>query len=133
MIKVRWMVLMLLVLVRLGQAADAEAAYLPSFETLLKHQPVRLFLYGEDGEITEKIEYSACLQAYIDRYIDKASGLYPLTQELEHIIRNVGTFVGWWEESSYNYLFNDEFGQPIDGINPELAWLFSCVYMDEME
>jgi hypothetical protein len=58
--------------------------------------------------------------------MDQKSGVYPLTQDLYYIIHQRGEYVGWWDSSSATYLFVDDNGNPVVGINEEIAWLFLC-------
>ena len=117
-----------LVLVRLGKAATVK--YLDSFQTILEHSGVNKYFFDENGEFIKKESYSECLLTYFE-YIDEETGLYPLTEDLKYIIQQRGEYSGWWDPSQSLYLFKDENGNPVPGINNEIAWLFMCCYISK--
>ena len=93
--------------------------------------------YDENGELVEKIKYNDCIQQYLGNITgsgenakftggmcDDREGVYPLTKDLMVILQDYGTFKGYWEEGSLEYLFGD-----IVGLNKENAWLFACCYL----
>ncbi|MBQ8358539.1 MAG: hypothetical protein IJX37_01305 [Oscillospiraceae bacterium] len=114
-----------LVLVRLGKAAKVQ--YLDPFETILEHTGVNKYFYDENGDFLRKENYVECLLAYI-ACADEETGLYPLTEDLKYIIENSGDHNGWFKEDG-NYLFKDENGNKVPGINADIAWLFMCCYI----
>lgn len=114
-----------LVLVRLAE--DCE--YIACFETILDRSGVSRYFYNEDGSFEKKENYDNCLLEYID-CADEAEGVYPLTKDLEYIIKMRGEYVGWWNPESDSYLFVDLDGNPEEGINHELAWLLMCCYIE---
>lgn len=114
-----------LVLVRLGE----DSKYLDCYKTILDHTGVVAYFFDENGEFIKKESYSECLLEYFT-YMDEDSGLYPLTEDLKYIIQNSGNHAGWWDESSGIYLFKDENGVPVPGVNPEISWLFMCCYQN---
>lgn len=114
-----------LVLVRLSE--DCE--YIACFETILDRSGVSRYFYNEDGSFDRKESYDACLLDYI-ACTDLDEGVYPLTKDLEYIIKNRGEYVGWWDIESASYLFVDLNGNPEEGINHELAWLLMCCYIE---
>lgn len=116
-----------LVLVRLGK--NAEVKYLDPYETILEHTGVGRYFYkdAEKKEFDRKENYADCLLQYI-ACVDKDSGLYPLTEDLKYIIQNNGEHQGWWDPNG-NYIFLDDAGNSVPGINNEIAWLFMCCYI----
>lgn len=100
-----------------------EAPYL-SLEIMIKGDgvaggaPMRRYFYDENGEFLKKEDYTNILVNYFD-CADKDLRVYPLTADLEYIIKNGGE--GWWTEESPDYIFED--------CNPELGWLFACCYV----
>lgn len=114
-----------LVLVRLSE--DCE--YIACFETILDRSGVSRYFFNEDGSFDRKESYDACLLDYI-ACTDLDEGVYPLTKDLEYIIKNRGEYVGWWDIESASYLFVDLNGNPEEGINHELAWLLMCCYIE---
>ncbi len=115
-----------LVLVRLGNAAEVK--YLAPFEKILESSGVSKYFFDEDGNFVKKENYADCLLEYIE-CVDEESGMYPLTQDLKYIIEQRGDHSGWWDPSGSLYLFKDENGNPVPGINNEIAWLFMCCYI----
>lgn len=115
-----------LVLVRLGK--NAEVKYLASFETILEHSGVSKYFYDDNGDFVKKESYDDCLRKYFEN-VDEATGLYPLTEDLKYIIQQRGDHSGWWSEDEALYLFKDENGVKVPGINADIAWLFMCCYI----
>lgn len=116
-----------LVLVRLGK--NAAVKYLASFETILDRSGVSRYFYDDNGDFVKKESYSECLLKYIEN-VDEASGMYPLTEDLKYIIQNRGEHSGWWGSEESLYLFKDENGAKVPGINADIAWLFMCCYIE---
>ena len=104
-----------------------DSKYLASFKNILDRSGVSKYFYKEDGTFEKKVSYSECLLEYIG-FADETTGVYPLTEDLKHIIQQRGDYVGWWDVDSQQYLFVDANGNPIPGINSEIAWLFMCCY-----
>ena len=115
-----------LVLVYLGEDLD----YLDCYQTILDHTGVVCYFYDENGEFVKKESYTECLLEYLE-YMDEDTGVYPLTEDLKYIIQNNGDHSGWWDEESSSYLFKDDAGNKVPGINPEISWLFMCCYVTE--
>ena len=114
-----------LVLVRLAEDCD----YIACFATMLDRSGVSKYFYDEDGNFEKKVSYSECLLEYIE-YVDEDEGVYPLTEDLKHIIQQRGEYVGWWDEESPSYIFKDIDGNNLTDINTEIAWLLMCCYID---
>lgn len=104
-----------------------DSKYLASFKNILERSGINKYFYDADGKFEKKVSYSECLLEYIG-YVDETTGVYPLTEDLKHIIQQRGEYVGWWDVNSQQYLFVDANGNPIPGINSEIAWLFMCCY-----
>lgn len=113
-----------LVLVRLGKNSGG-SEYLDDFQTILEHSGVSKYFYDTDGNFVKKEKYDDCLLKYFE-IMDEDSGLYPLTEDLKYIIQSRGEYSGWFEPTNGLYLFKDENGNPIPGINNEISWLFIC-------
>jgi len=113
-----------LVLVRLGE----KSAYLDSYKTILEHTGVNKYFFEDNGDFIKKENYSDCLLKYIEN-MDENKGLYPLTEDLKYIIQQSGDHNGWYDASGSSYLFLDQNGVQIPGINPEISWLFMCCYI----
>lgn len=115
-----------LILVRLGKEGD-QTDYLDPFERILEESGVSRYFFAEDGSFIKKETYSECLLKYIEN-MDKENGVYPLTEDLKYIIQQRGIQSGWWDPQGALYLFVDDNGTPVAGINNEIAWLFMCRY-----
>lgn len=116
-----------LVLVRLGENCD----YIDCFETILDRSGVVKYFF--DGEpvyenFVRKEDYSECLLDYIE-CDDENLGVYPLTKDLEYIIKQRGDYAGWWDPESPSYRFKDPNGNNLSGINNDIAWLLMCCYV----
>ena len=114
-----------LVLARLAEDCD----YIACFKTMLDRSGVVKYFFDEDGEFEKKVSYSECLLEYIE-YVDEANGVYPLTEDLKHIIQQRGDYVGWWDIESNGYIFKDVDGNNDSSINSEIAWLLMCCYIE---
>lgn len=118
-----------LVLVQLGQTEE-KTDYLDPFEAILDRSGVSRYFFDEDGKFIKKESYSECLLEYIAN-MDEEKGVYPLTEDLKYIIQQRGEHSGWWDPESSLYLFVDDNGMAIPGINNEIAWLFMCRFMEK--
>lgn len=114
-----------LVLVRLAGEMD----YLDTYKTILEHTGVVKYFFDENGDFLRKEQYTDCLLAYIPN-ADEAEGVYPLTEDLKYIIQQSGDHSGWWDIEGSNYIFKDEGGNIVPGINADIAWLFMCCYLN---
>ena len=117
-----------LVLVRLGKNSGG-SQYLDDFQTILEHSGVNKYFYDENGEFVKKERYDDCLLKYFE-IMDEKTGLYPLTEDLKYIIQSRGEHSGWFDANESLYLFQDENGNKIPGINSEISWLFICCYAE---
>ena len=113
-----------LVLMYLGE----KVAYLDCFKTILDHTGVNRYFFDESGAFLRKESYSECLLQYI-ACMDEAKGVYPLTEDLKYILQMEGEDSGWFDTDNALYLFKDENGNYVDGINNEISWLFMCCYI----
>lgn len=123
------------VLVRL---LDANAYTGFAFGNILLGSNVGTYHYDENGELVKKVLYNDCLQAYLgqisgtgenmcftDGMCDDTYGVYPLTKDLETIIKNYGEFMGYWDSENINFALAG-----VPGLNAENAWLFLCCYAE---
>lgn len=118
-----------LVLVRLGKNSGG-SKYLSDFQTILDYSGVSKYFFDENGEFVKKEDYSQCLLQYFN-YMDEDTGLYPLTEDLKYIIQMRGDHSGWFTTDGALYLFKDQNGDLVPGINSEIAWLFICCYIEQ--
>ncbi len=75
-----------------------------------------------NGDTYVKEEYTNCMIAY-SLHSDPTYGVYPLNDDLIHIIQNSGEYLGWFDSSSYDYIFEDMV------VNKDLAWMFAVCYI----
>lgn len=57
--------------------------------------------------------------------LDSKYGIYPLNDDLMHMVKYGGDNMGWWDKSSANYLFGSE------KVDSATAWLSLCCYVKE--
>ena len=82
------------------------------------------YMYNNGQDDFFKEDYTDAMRQFVTNR-DKASGVYPLTKDLEYILKKGIEFIGWCDKDSSNYLFADE-----PNINPDLAWMFLCFIGD---
>lgn len=78
--------------------------------------PLRRIFYKSNGAVDKKIDYTDCIRKYIANRDDK-TGLYPLTKDLETMIKNGGEGAEWWNLKT-----------SVPNLNSENVWLFLCCY-----
>lgn len=80
--------------------------------------PIREYFFDADGNFLKKEDYTEILRKYFEN-MDQEAGVYPLTKDLEYIIKN-GCH-GWWEKDDPDFIFTD--------CNPEIGWMFALCYV----
>lgn len=80
--------------------------------------PIREYFFDADGNFLKKEDYTNILRTYFEN-MDENAGVYPLTKDLEYIIKN-GCH-GWWDKDDPDYIFTD--------CNPEIGWMFALCYV----
>ncbi len=115
-----------LVLVRL----NAETTYLTSFAEVTSRTGVKKYFYDENGKFVKREDYTQCIKDYV-AVSDDVEGVYPLTEDMKYIIQGHGEYVGWWDTASPSFIFEDDNGNMLPGLNPEVAWLFACCYLEQ--
>lgn len=85
-----------------------------------------LVSYTKENDSTVRIDYTNFMLAHFEN-MDKQFGVYPLTEDLKHILQVAGEFNGWWDASNANnaYLFTG-----VEGLNTQIAWMFACCYVE---
>ncbi len=73
----------------------------------------------EDGVAVFVEDYTLCMSNYI-KASDPVSGLYPLNDDLIHMVQVAGAYMCWWDIDNPNYLFTT-----VEGLNPDIAWMFA--------
>lgn len=76
-------------------------------------------IYDENGTVIAIEDFTQCMTDYV-KASDPVTGLYPLNDDLIYMIKNCGSYMGWWNEQSPNYLFS-----AVTGLNTETAWMFA--------
>ncbi len=123
-----------LVLMRVGKGADGDSCpYMSSLETIVSYEALIQIIYDENGEALKGINFTQCIRNHA-AYADENTGLFPLTKELEYILKTVGEIKGWWNPVPFttgedNYLFLYSNGTKNLEISKEFAWLFNCCYI----
>lgn len=106
-----------------------EPSYMSCYKTMLESVGVNKYFFDENGEFVKKESYTECLLGYIE-CADSEKGVYPLTKDLEYIIKQSGDYLGWWKADSHSFIFYGADEQPLPNLNPEIAWLFMCCYAE---
>ena len=105
--------------------------YMDALNVVADLSHVCKYFYDADGKFVKKETYNECLSQYF-AVMDAGSGVYPLTKDLEYILQQRGEYYGWWDiNNTACYLFKDSAGNPIPGINDQIAWLFACAYITQ--
>lgn len=107
---------------------DSKAPYV-SFNDILSNFHIAAYMYDSAGNFLKKEEYTDAMQAYSD-CADANEGVYPLTKDLEYIIKSYGEHQGWWDTEFAGYLFKDSEGNKLTNINLDTAWMFALCYAD---
>ncbi len=107
-------------------AEDPFVPYVPCFMNILDKTGVDKYFFEEDGTFIKKETYSDCLYQYID-VADDEFGVYPMTEDLYYILHQMDE---WWDKESPDFIFKDMNGNPVEGLNTEIAWLFMCGYIE---
>ncbi|MBQ4332750.1 MAG: redoxin family protein [Clostridia bacterium] len=94
-----------------------------SFQQILSSFHISAYLYDTNGDFLRKEEYTACVQEYVNN-MDSTHGVYPLTKDLEYILKQYGKHQGWWDPNSPTYLFAEA-----GDVNLDLAWMFALCYV----
>ena len=94
-----------------------------SFADILSKYHMGAYLYDNNGNFLRKEEYTECMTQYVSN-MDATAGVYPLTKDLEYIIKHYGEHQGWWDPNSPTYLFDE-----LTGVNLDLAWMFALCYV----
>lgn len=85
------------------------------------------YMYNNGKDDFFKEDYTDAMREYVTNRCP-ATGVYPLTKDLAYILPMGMKNLGWLREDTSNYLFRD-----LEDFNPELGWLFMCVYEDVQE
>ena len=99
------------------------------FTAITALQNIGCYIYDEEGNFLRKESYNEMILAY-GAVSDENTGIYPLTEDLAYMIKSFGEKEGWFNlDNVDNILFGDD--RLV--INPENAWLFACVTVEDDE
>ncbi len=84
-------------------------------------------VFYEGETFVKKETYNECMKAYCQAVdvSDGAKGVYPLTDDLIYMIKNVGQYKGWWDAESPSFTMST-----VKGLNTEIAWMFNVCYFN---
>ena len=92
-----------------------------SFVTITETDRMSCYFYDEDGKPLRKESYNEIIEKYAE--IADASGVYPLDEMLEYIIKQHGENADWWNYESENNLYDM---YEIEKPPVQNAWLFAA-------
>lgn len=92
-----------------------------SFATIIETGRMCRYFSDEDGNPLKKESYNEIIEKYAEAA--DASGIYPLDEMLEYIIKQHGEHAGWWNYESENNLY-DIYG--VEKPPVKNAWLFAA-------
>lgn len=84
-------------------------------------------LYDENGEAIAIEDFTQCMIDYC-LWMDSDTGLYPVNDDIVYMFQSTTAYMCWGDIESPNYIFTDEDGNLITGINPDIAWMFAFCY-----
>ena len=92
-----------------------------AFSTMMENTRLCRYFYDEDGNFIKKESYNEIFNRYLE--IIDTSGIYPLDEALEYVIKQSGEQRDWWNYESDNNLYT-MYG--VDQPPVENAWLFAA-------
>lgn len=101
---------------------NLDSSYASIVGMLTEFGNMTAYIYNADGTFKAKEQYATLMQEYVNK-MDKRQRVYPLTKDLEYMIRNFGNSQNWWNEGEAGYLFEE-----VSGVNPANAWMFLFCY-----
>ncbi|MBE6547424.1 MAG: hypothetical protein E7667_00900 [Ruminococcaceae bacterium] len=104
-----------------GFDPETNAPNLASFTTIIDTSRMCRYFFDEEGNPIRKESYNQIILAYKEML--DASGVYPLDEMLEYVIKQHGEYVGWWDSESSNNLYS-MYGMSQPPV--ENAWLFAA-------
>jgi len=82
------------------------------------------YFYDSTGTLIKKENYTNLLFTYMDN-MDKTKNIYPLTKDLEYILKSGGEHREWWKTSGNNNFIYTE----VPNLNSKIAWMWACCYV----
>lgn len=92
-----------------------------SFATIIETGRMCRYFSDEDGKPLRKESYNEIIEKY--KEVADASGIYPLDEMLEYVIKQHGEHAGWWNYDSENNLYDL---YEVEKPPVENAWLFAA-------
>ncbi len=87
---------------------------------------LKCVFYDDAGNFIKKEDYTVCMQSFISACTDsKGNGVYPLNDDLIYMVRNAGSYIGWYDPEHPSYLFSD-----VENMNDEIGWMFGLYYLE---
>lgn len=99
---------------------DSESKYLASFADICSSSPLGVHYYDANGKFLRKVQYNDLVADYAA--VCDANGVCRLNDQLIEMVKEVGTYMGWWDPNSPNYRFTDY------PFHKDVVWLFACCY-----
>lgn len=100
--------------------------YLPSFLVMCETDRLGKVFYDEEGNIVLKESYNEMFKEYAS--LCGTQGFYPLNLQLAEAVKNIGEHKGWYDFEGELSIFGDN----AHSVVKENAWLFACVYENQM-
>lgn len=97
-----------------------------NLKKLLETEELYVQITVENGKVIKET-YNTLLQKYLDNAAvitvsqEKTATLYPLTEDLMYILKNVGAQLGWYDSTNDAYLF-----KAVSGVQQDSLWMFPC-------
>lgn len=99
---------------------DSETEYLASFVDICSTSPLGVHYYDANGRFLRKVQYNDMIAEYA-AVCDK-NGVCRLNDQLIDMIKEVGTYMGWWNPDSPNFRFADY------PYHKDTVWMFAFCY-----
>lgn len=88
-----------------------------SLSAVMEYGQLKVAVFDEDGNVDHYVDYNSAFGVYFEN-CDSATKLYPLTDDLIEIYREVGNFRDWYGAEGWI------------GGTEEDAWMFACRYFE---
>lgn len=99
---------------------DSETEYLASFVDICSSSPLGVHYYDANGKFLRKVQYNDMITEYAT-VCDK-NGVCRLNDQLIDMVKEVGTYMGWWNPDSPNFRFAEY------PYHKDVVWMFAFCY-----
>lgn len=99
---------------------DSASEYLSSFVDICSTSPMGVHYYDANGKFLRKVQYNDMVAEYAA--VCDANGVCRLNDQLIEMVKEVGTYMGWWNPDSPNFRFTEY------PYHKDVVWLFACCY-----